>query len=124
MENKNILLLRHHPMNVHFTNTFYTSQTENDLDEYMIFDVTSRVTRNKEFMEQHPRFARDLSPFYAGTVKSADGVEAKIFEIKKKLLTWRINKAFYIPAMSLVSKIITIITIILFPSLKGAVEKR
>ena len=52
------------------------------------------------------------------------GAEAKIFEIKKKLLTWRINKAFYIPAMSLVSKTITIITMILFPSLKGAVEKR
>ena len=89
MENKNILLLRHHPMNVHFTNTFYTSQTENDLDEYMIFDVTSRVTRNKEFMEQHPRFARELSPFYAGTVKSADGVEAKIFEI-----FWQCSKVY------------------------------
>ena len=52
------------------------------------------------------------------------GVKAKIFEIKKKLLTWRINKAFYIPTMSIVSKIITIVTMILFPSLKGAVEKR
>lgn len=52
------------------------------------------------------------------------GMKAKIFEIKKKLLTWRINKAFYIPTMSIVSKIITIVTMILFPSLKGAVEKR
>ena len=52
------------------------------------------------------------------------GAKAKIFEIKKKLLTWRINKAFYIPAMSLISKIITVITMILFPSLKGAVNKR
>ena len=78
MENKNILLLRHHPMNVHFTNTFYTSQTEKRLDEYMIFDVTSRVTRNKDFMAKHPSFAKDLSPFFVGHVTGADGVEAKI----------------------------------------------
>ena len=52
------------------------------------------------------------------------GIKAKLYEIKKKLLTWRINKAFYIPHMSLVSKIATIITMILFPSLKGAVTKR
>lgn len=53
-----------------------------------------------------------------------DGFKAKIFEIKKKLLTCRINKAFYMPHMSLKSKLVTLITIILFPSLKGAVEKR
>ena len=53
-----------------------------------------------------------------------DGFKAKIFEIKKKLLTWRINKAFYMPHMSLKSKLVTLITMILFPSLKGAVEKR
>lgn len=52
------------------------------------------------------------------------GFKAKIYELKKKLLTWRINKAFYMPHMSLVSKIATIITMILFPSLKGAIEKR
>ncbi len=52
------------------------------------------------------------------------GVKAKLFEIKKKLLTMRINKAFYIPTMSLISKIVTIITMILFPSLKGAINKR
>ena len=33
MENKNIILLRHHPMNVFFTNPFYTNQTEDDLSE-------------------------------------------------------------------------------------------
>ena len=89
MENTNILLLRHHPMNVHFTNTFYTSQTKNDLGEYTIIDVTSRVTRNKEFMEQHPRFARDLSPFYAGPVTSSDGVRAEFFEI-----FWQCGKVY------------------------------
>ena len=52
------------------------------------------------------------------------GKKAKVYELKKKLLTWRINKAFYIPTMSLISKIVTIITMILFPSLKGAINKR
>lgn len=89
MENKNILLLRHHPMNVYFTNTFYTSQTEDDLGDYLIFDVTSRVTRNKEFMKEHPTFARDLSPFYVGPVKASDGVTAQIFEI-----FWQCGKVY------------------------------
>lgn len=53
-----------------------------------------------------------------------DGIRAKLYELKKKLLTWRINRAFYIPEMSLKSKIATVITMILFPSLKRAVEKR
>ena len=89
MENKNILLLRHHPMNVHFTNSFYTTQTGNDLSEYAIIDVTSRITRNKEFMAQHPRFAQELSPFYAGPLMSADGVKAEIFEI-----FWQCSKVY------------------------------
>ncbi len=89
MENKNILLLRHHPMNVYFTNSFYTSQTEDDLAAYEIFDVTSRITRNKEFMARHPRFARELSPFYAGPVTSADGVTAHSFEI-----FWQCGKVY------------------------------
>ncbi len=89
MENKNILLLRHHPMNVYFTNSFYTTQTQNDLGEYIIFDVTSRVERNKEFMEKHPRFARELSPFYIGPVESSDGVTAQIFEI-----FWQCGKVY------------------------------
>ena len=89
MENKNILMLRHHPMNVHFTNSFYTSQTQNDLSEYVIIDVTSRVVRNKEFMEEHPNFAKEISPFYVGPVTSADGVRAEIFEI-----FWQCGKVY------------------------------
>ena len=89
MENKSILLLRHHPMNVYFTNTFYTSQTRDDLASYTIFDVTSRVTRNKEFMKQHPTFATDFSPFYVGPVTSSDGVRAEIFEI-----FWQCGKVY------------------------------
>ena len=89
MENNNILLLRHHPMNVHFTNTFYTNQTEEDLGDYMIFDVTSRVERDKAFMEKHPTFAKDLSPFFVGPVTSSDGVTANIFEI-----FWQCGKVY------------------------------
>ena len=89
MENKNILLLRHHPRNVYFTNSFYTSQTENNLAEYMIFDVTSRVTINKAFMEEHPNFAKELSPFFVGPLTSSDGVRAEIFEI-----FWQCSKVY------------------------------
>lgn len=53
-----------------------------------------------------------------------DGFKAKIFEIKKKLLTWRINTAFYMPEMSLKSKIATLISCILYPSRRKAIEKR
>lgn len=52
------------------------------------------------------------------------GFEAKVYELRKKLLTWRINKAFYLPHMSFISKIVTIITMILFPSIKSAINKR
>ena len=53
-----------------------------------------------------------------------DGFGAKIFELKKKLLTWRINTAFYMPHMSLKSKIATLISCILYPSRRKAIEKR
>ena len=81
MENKNILMLRHHPMNVLFTNTFYTSQTENDLSDYIIIDVTSRIERNKSFMAEHPNFGKELSPFFIGPVITSNGTKANIFEV-------------------------------------------
>lgn len=89
MENKNILLLRHHPMNVHFTNNFYTNQTEDNLSNYIIFDVTSRVERNKTFVEKYPNFAKELSPFFIGPLLSSDGVVANIFEI-----FWQCGKVY------------------------------
>ena len=90
MENKNIILLKHHPMNVKFTNTFYLNQTDNgDLSDYVIIDVTSRIERNKEFMKEHPTFAKDLSPFFIGPVISSDGVTANIFEI-----FWQCGKVY------------------------------
>lgn len=89
MENKNILLLQHSPMNVYFTNPFYVNQTEEDLSNYTIFDVTSRVQLNKEFMKIHPNFAKELSPFFIGPVVSSDGVKAEIFEI-----FWQCGKVY------------------------------
>ena len=53
-----------------------------------------------------------------------EGFRAKIYELKKRLLTQRIYKAFYMPHMSFIAKIITLLTMLLYPSLKGAVEKR
>lgn len=89
MENKNILMLRHHPMNVLFTNTFYTSQTENDLSDYIIIDVTSRIERNKSFMAEHPNFGKELSPFFIGPVITSDGTKANIFEV-----FWQCGKVY------------------------------
>lgn len=89
MENKNVILLRHHPMNVHFTNPFYVSQVEGDIADYIVIDVTSRATRDKAFMKEHPSFAEDLSPFFIGPVVSSDGVKAYIFEI-----FWQCGKVY------------------------------
>lgn len=79
MENKNIVLLRHHPMDLKFTNVFYANQLPN-IEEYMVIDVTSRVIKNRAFMAQHPTFARDISPLYMGPIMSNDGVEAQTLE--------------------------------------------
>lgn len=88
MENKNIIVLKHHPRDVYFTNSFYLNQAEN-LSDYIVIDVTSRAERNKGFLKDHPTFFKDLSPFYIGPVISSDGVEAKIFEI-----FWQCGKVY------------------------------
>ncbi len=79
METNQIVLLRHHPMNVKFTNPFYVNQLP-DIEDYMVIDVTSRVVRDKAFMAAHPTFGKDLSPLYMGPIESNDGVVAKTFE--------------------------------------------
>ncbi len=88
MENKNIVLLRHHPMDVKFTNSFYTNQCP-DLEDYIVIDCTSRCTKNKAFMKDHPNFAKDLSPFYIGPVIGEDGVVCNKFE-----LFWQCSKVY------------------------------
>ena len=89
MENKNIVVLRHHPMNVKKDNLFYQYQVDDDLSHYIVIDVTSRVIRDHEFMKEHPNFEKDLSPFYIGPVISSDGVKANIFEI-----FWQCGKVY------------------------------
>ena len=79
MENKNIVLLRHHPMDVKFTNAFYANQLPN-IEDYMVIDVTSRIVRDKAFMALHPTFCKDLSPLYMGPITSNDGVVAQTLE--------------------------------------------
>lgn len=89
MENKNIVLLKHHILNIKLDNAFYTSQVDDDLEDYIIVDVTSRCGRNKEFMNLHPLFLKHISPFFIGPVISSDGVKANIFEI-----FWQCGKVY------------------------------
>lgn len=89
MESKNVIILKHHPMNVKFTNPWYTSQVNDDLGEYVIVDVTSRVLRDKKMMNDHPSIHKDFSPFFMGPVVTRDGLIAHIFEHY-----WHASKVF------------------------------
>ena len=89
MEDKNIVLLKHHPLNLKHSNTWYTSQVPDNLDDYVVIDVTSRVLRDKDFMSKHPDFHKDVSPFYAGPVTASDGLSCHIFEH-----FWQVSKVF------------------------------
>lgn len=86
---QDIILLKHHPMNLKYTNTWYTSQVADDLKNYVVIDVTSRVLRDKGFMSQHPSFHKDVSPFYIGPVISSDGLTAHVYEH-----FWQASKVF------------------------------
>ena len=76
-------------MNLKYTNTWYTSQVPDDLKDYVVIDVTSRVLRDKEFMLEHPHFHQDVSPFYLGPLTSSDGLKCRIFEH-----FWQASKVF------------------------------
>ena len=89
LEDKKIILLKHHPMNVKFTNTWYTSQVDGNLSDYIVVEVTSRVMRDKRFMANHPTFNKDISPFFVGPVTTSDGLIAHIFEHM-----WQASKVF------------------------------
>ena len=89
IENKNVVCLKHHPMNLKYTNGWYTSQVEDNLSDYLVIDVTSRVIRDKEFMDKHPNFHKDVSPFFLGPLISSDGLKCHIFEH-----FWQASKVF------------------------------
>ena len=59
MENKNVVIVKHHPRPLTFSNTFYQTQCP-DLDERRIIDLTSR--------NRDTAFARQVSPFFVGPV--------------------------------------------------------
>ena len=76
-------------MNLKHINAWYKSQVADDLNDYVIIDVTSRVTRDKDFMREHPGFNKDISPFFLGGFKTSDGLTARVFEH-----FWQASKVF------------------------------
>ena len=80
MENKNVVILKHHPRPLKFSNPFYTNQCP-DLEERIIIDVTSR--------NEDKSFARQLSPFFVGPVTGPDGATAPSLEV-----FWQVGKVF------------------------------
>lgn len=89
MENKNVVVLKHHPKDVKLTNAWYKTQVPDNLGDYIVVDVTSRVVRNKSFMQEHVGFNKDVSPFFLGPVVNRDGTVAHVFEHY-----WQASKVF------------------------------
>lgn len=80
MENKNVVILKHHPRRITYANPFYTNQCP-DLDERIIIDVTSR---NPDSSLTH-----QLSPFFVGPIEGPDGIGAYNLET-----FWQVGKVF------------------------------
>ena len=80
MENKNVVILKHHPRPLKLTNAFYTNQCP-DLADRVVIDVTSR--------SEDPTLARQLSPFFIGPVTGPDGAAAPNLEV-----FWQVGKVF------------------------------
>ncbi|MCQ2136084.1 MAG: hypothetical protein MJY67_04125 [Bacteroidales bacterium] len=80
IDDKNIVMLRRNFANKGWNDPFYTKQCA-DLDERVVFDVTSRNPR-KDFAEQ-------VSPMCLGPVVTGDGVNAGCFE-----LYWQCSKVY------------------------------
>lgn len=80
MEKKNVVVLKHHPRPLKFTNSFYTNQCP-DLEDRIIINVTSR--------SHDQALARQLSPFFIGPVTGPDGATAPNLEV-----FWQVGKVF------------------------------
>ena len=72
MENKNVVILKHHPRPLRYSNPFYANQCS-DLEERVIVDLTSR--------NRDRAFARQVSPFYVGPVVGPDGARSDSLEV-------------------------------------------
>lgn len=80
MENKNVVIVKHHPRPITLANSFYTNQCP-DIEERIVINLTSRnPDRN---------FAEQVSPFFVGPVTGPDGAAAPNLEV-----FWQIGKVF------------------------------
>ena len=80
MENKNVVIVKHHPRPLTLSNPFYLTQCP-DIEDRVIINLTSRG-RNAEF-------ARQVSPFFVGPVAGPDGASAPNLEV-----FWQCGKVF------------------------------
>ena len=80
MENKNIVIVKHHPRPLKFSNPFYTTQCP-DIEDRIIINLTSRNPDHS--------FARQVSPFFVGPVTGTDGAAAPNLEV-----FWQCGKVF------------------------------
>ena len=80
MENKSIVIVKHHPRPITLSNSFYTTQCP---------DIADRVVINLTSRNRNQAFARQVSPFFVGPVTGPDGAHTNSLEI-----FWQCGKVF------------------------------
>ena len=80
MENKNIVIVKHHPRPLTLSNSFYTNQCA-DLEDRIVIDLTSR--------NPDKNLVRQVSPFFVGPVTGPDGASSDSLEV-----FWQVGKVF------------------------------
>jgi len=80
IEDRNIVMLRHSFNNLSWDHPYYVKQCS-DIDERIVYDVTSRNPRTE--------FIRQISPMFVGPVVTGDGINAKCFE-----MYWQCSKVY------------------------------
>ena len=80
MENKNVVIVKHHPRPITLANSFYTTQCP-DIGDRIVINLTSR--------NPDRTFAQQVSPFYVGPVTGPDGASADSLEV-----FWQVGKVF------------------------------
>lgn len=80
MENKNIVIVKHHPRPLTLSNPFYTTQCP-DIADRIVINLTSR--------NPNQAFARQVSPFFVGPVAGPDGAHTDSLEV-----FWQCGKVF------------------------------
>ena len=80
MENKNVVIVKHHPRPISISNPFYLKQCP-DIADRVVINLTSR---NPDRV-----FSSQVSPFYVGPVTGPDGATADSLEV-----FWQVGKVF------------------------------